>query len=94
LAIEIKAAHKRNRETYGPERLQTDLAEHGIQVGGHRIKCIRKEHGIRCKQLKKFKATTKSDHVLPVAKNLLNQNFVVEAPNQVWVTDITYIPTT
>lgn len=93
LAIEIKAAHKRNRETYGPERLQTDLAKHGIKVGVHRIKRIRKEHGLRCKQVKKFKATTNSNHTLPVAENLLEQNFEVEAPNQAWVTDITYIPT-
>jgi len=93
LALEIKAAHKRNRETYGPERLQTDLAEHGIQVGIHRIKRIRKEHGIRCKQVKKFKKTTNSDHGLPVAENLLEQNFKIEVPNQAWVTDITYIPT-
>lgn len=93
LVIEIKAAHKRNRETYGPERLQTDLAEHGVKVGVHRIKRIRKEHGIRCKQTKKFKATTNSDHSLPVAENLLEQNFAVEAPNHAWVTDLTYIPT-
>ena len=91
--IEIKAAHKRNHETYGPERLQTDLAEHGIEVGVHRIKRIRNEHGIRCKQVKKFKATTNSNHSLPVAENLLDQNFTVETPNQVWVTDLTYIPT-
>jgi len=93
LVVEIKAAHKRNRETYGPERLQTDLADHGIQVGVHRIKRIRTEHGIRCKQTKKFKATTNSNHSLPVAENLLDQNFVVTSPNQAWVTDITYIPT-
>jgi len=93
LAIEIKAAHTRNRVTYGPERLQTDLAEHGVQAGVHRIKRIRKAHGIRCKQVKKFKATTNSNHSLPVAENLLEQNFAAEAPNQVWVTDITYIPT-
>jgi len=93
LVIEIKAAHKRTRETCGPERLQVDLAEHGVKVGVHRIKRIRKEQGIRCKQVKKFKATTNSDHSLPVAENLIKQNFAVEAPNQVWVTDITYIPT-
>jgi len=59
----------------------------------HRIKRIRKENGICCKQKKKFKATTNSNHALPVAENLLEQNFVAKAPNQVWVTDITYIPT-
>ena len=93
LAVEIKAAHTRNRETYGPERLQTDLAEYGVHVGVHRIKRIRREHGIRCKQTKKFKATTNSNHSLPVAENLLDQNFAADVPNQVWVTDITYIPT-
>lgn len=93
LVIEIKAAHKRNRQTYGPERLQSDLAEHGIHVGVHRIKRIRREHGIRCKQVKKFKATTNSNHALPVAENVLEQNFAADAPNQAWVTDLTYIPT-
>jgi len=93
LVIEIKAAHKRNREKYGPERLQTDLAEHGVQGGVHRIKRIRKENSIRCKQTNKFKATTNSNHSMPVAENLLEQNFAVEAPNRAWVADITFIPT-
>ncbi len=93
LEIEIKAAHKRTRQTYGPERLQRDLAEHGVQAGICRIKRIRKKLGIRCKQVKKFKATTDSKHTLAVAENLLGQQFKVSRPNVVWVSDITYIPT-
>jgi len=93
LEIEIKAAHKRTRETFGPERLQKDLAEHGIKVGSSRIRRIRKKLGIRCKQVKKFKATTNSKHALPVADNLLEQNFETSLPNRVWVSDITYIST-
>jgi putative transposase len=93
LALEIRAAHKRTRETCGPERLQKDLAENGIMVGIHRIRKIRKKLGIRCKQTKKFKATTNSKHALPVAKNLLEQNFSTSLPNRVWVSDITYIAT-
>lgn len=93
LVIEIKAAHKRTRHTCGPERLQEDLAAHGIKVGICRIRKIRKKLGIRCKQVKKFKATTYSQHKLPVADNLLEQKFTAEAPNKVWVSDITYIPT-
>ena len=93
LEIEIKAAHKRTRETCGPERLQKDLAEHGIKVGSSRIRRIRKKLGIRCKQVKKFKATTNSKHTLPVAENLLEQNFEASLPNRVWVSDITYIST-
>jgi putative transposase len=93
LEIEIQAAHIRNRGTCGPERLQKDLAEHGMKVGVCRIKRIRKKLGIRCKQVKKFKATTNSKHTLPIADNLLAQNFEATSPNRIWVSDITYIPT-
>ena len=90
LELEIKAAHKRTRQTYGPERLQRDLAEHGVRVGIGRIKRIRKKLGIRCKQKRRFKATTQSRHRLSVAENVLGQQFKVYRPNAVWVTDITY----
>jgi putative transposase len=93
LEVEIQAAHKRTRRTCGPERLQCDLAEHGVRVGVCRIKRIRKKLGIRCKQSKKFKVTTDSKHTLPVAENSLNQQFETSRPNTVWVSDITYIPT-
>jgi len=93
LEIEIKAADKRTRQTYGPERLQCDLADNGVKVGICRIKRIRKKLGIRCKQKRRFKATTYSKHNLPVADNLLNQQFEVSEPNKVWTSDITYIPT-
>jgi putative transposase len=93
LEVEIRAAHKRTRQTYGAERLAHDLAEHGIQVGICRIKRIRKKLGLRCKQKRKFKATTNSRHKLPVANNLLGQQFKVYEPNTVWVSDITYVPT-
>lgn len=93
LEVEIKAAHTRTRQTCGPERLQHDLAEHGIQIGVCRIKRIRKKLGIRCKQTKKYTITTDSRHTLPVAENLLDQQFEAATPNSVWVSDITYIPT-
>jgi len=93
LEVEIRAAHKRTRETFGSERLQDNLKKHGIHVGISRIKRIRRKLGIQCKQKKKFKAATNSNHGLPVAENLLEQNFEVAKPNAVWVTDITYIPT-
>jgi len=93
LELEIRAADRRTRQTYGPERLQYDLAEHGIRVGICRIKRIRKKLGIRCKQKRKFKVTTHSKHKLPVAENLLEQQFKVSRPNKVWLSDITYVPT-
>jgi putative transposase len=93
LEVEIKAAHQRSRETFGPERLQRDLAEHGVKAGVCRIRRIRKKLGIRCKQKRKFKATTDSRHSLPVAENLLKQEFKATAPNRIWLSDINYIPT-
>ena len=93
LEAEIRAAHKRTRQTYGAARLQHDLAEHGIRVGICRIKRIRRKLGIHCKQNRKFKATTDSKHKLPVVENIPGQQFKVTAPNKVWTSDITYVPT-
>lgn len=93
LEAEIRAAHRRTRQTYGPERLKRDLAEHGVKVGICRIRRIRKKLGIFCKQKRRFKATTDSRHTLPVAPNILDQIFKAAAPNQVWLSDISYIPT-
>ena len=47
--------------------------------------------GLRAKAARKYKATTNSNHSLPVAPNLLEQNFNATAPNEKWVSDITYI---
>jgi putative transposase len=93
LEVEIRAADRRTRQVYGAEKLQHDLAEHGIRAGICRIKRIRRKLGIRCKQKRKFKATTNSKHTFPVAENILGQQFKVTAPNKVWVSDITYVPT-
>ncbi|AHA64652.1 Transposase [Shigella dysenteriae 1617] len=93
LKLEIKVAHIRTRETYGTRRLQTELEDNGIIVGRDRLARLRKELRLHCKQKRKFRATTNSDHNLPVTPNLLNQNFTPTAPNQVWVADITYVAT-
>lgn len=93
LKVIILAADKRTRHTCGPGRLQKDMADYGDHIGIHRIKRIRKKLGLRCIQTKKFKATTDSNHKLPVAENLLDQKFEAAAPNKVWVTDITAIST-
>ena len=93
LELEIKASDKFTRRTYSAERLQHELTARGVRVGICRIKRIRKKLGIICKQKRKFKATTDSRHKLPVAENLLNQQFQVLKPNDVWLSDITYIRT-
>ena len=50
-----------------------------------------RDNGLRAKAAKKYKATTNSKHSLPVAPNLLQQDFTANAPDQKWVSDITYI---
>lgn len=91
LEVAIRAAHQKTRESYGPERLQKELAADGFRAGVGRIK--RKKLGLRCRQKRKFKVTTNSKHTLPVAENLLQDRVPVSRPNEVWVTDLTYIPT-
>jgi transposase InsO family protein len=93
LKIAIRAVHKQSRETYGTLRMQPELAAQGFEAGRDRIARLRRELDLRCKQKRKFKATTNSNHDLPVAGNLLNQTFAPTRPNEAWVTDITYVPT-
>ena len=70
LEAEIKAAHSRTRQTYGAERLQHELASHGVTVGICRLKRIRRKLGLCCRQKRKFRATTDSNHRLPVVGNI------------------------
>jgi putative transposase len=93
LKVAIKAVHEQSRQTYGPLRMQPDLEAQGFAAGRDRIIRLRRELALRCKQKRKFKATTNSNHDLPVAENLLNQTFAPTRPNEAWVTDITYVAT-
>lgn len=68
------------------------LARH-LSVGRRQVAESLRRQGLRAKAARKFKATTNSNHSLPVAQNLLQQNFTADAPNHVWVGDITYIGT-
>lgn len=75
LELEIRAAYQRTCETYSVERLQDDLADNGVNATVHRGKRIRQKLDIRCKQNRKLKNTTDSNHSLAVTPNLLGQKF-------------------
>jgi transposase InsO family protein len=93
LVVEIKASHGRSRGTYGSPRVRQDLREAGHTCGLNRVARLMRLHGIAGKQRKKFKHTTDSNHAHPVAPNLLEQCFRGWLRDEVWVGDITCIPT-
>ena len=94
LEVAARAAHARGRETYGPKRLKAELAEMSFALSLAAVKRLRKRLDLRCRHKRRFVRTTDGNHSLPVAPNLLEQRFnQTTAPNQVWVTDITYVPT-
>ena len=78
----------------GSPGLTLDLAEEGHLYNPKTVAASMKRQRLRAKAAKKFKATTNSNHNLPVAPNLLAQDFAATDQNQKWVGDITYLQTT
>ena len=93
LEDKIRVFHAASHGIYGSPKIYKDLIGDGVRCGENRVARIMREAGIRSRTKKKFKATTNSRHNLPVAPNLLNQDFTVDAPDRTWVSDITYIHT-
>jgi putative transposase len=91
LAAKIKSIFDDEHSRAGAKRITKRLKMEGTHVNRHRVARIMRLNGWRAKAAKKFKATTNSNHKLPVAPNLLQQNFTASRPNEKWVSDITYI---
>lgn len=77
----------------GSPRVYRRLHAEGIEIGEDFVAKRMQTMGLRAKAKRRFKATTNSNHALPVAPNLLNRDFTASAPNQKWVGDITYLAT-
>ncbi len=82
-----------SHRAYGAPRIHAELRSQGFCCSRNRVARLMRQLGIKAKAKRKFKATTDSKHNLPVASNVLDQNFDVAGPNKVWAADITYIPT-
>ena len=66
----------------------------GQTASRSRVERLMHHHGIRARTPRRFRVrTTDSHHDLPIAPNRLDQKFAAERPNQVWLADITYVPT-
>ena len=72
-------------------RITQHLRNEGQTVGKNRVARVMRAEQLRAKAARKYKATTNSNHNLPVAPNLLEQDFTAPAANQKWVSDITYL---
>jgi putative transposase len=94
LLVDIRRVHAQHRGRYGAPRIHAELRAEGQTVCRKRVERVMRQHGIRAHAPRRYRVcTTDSKHSLPVAANLLDRNFVADRPNQVWLADITYVPT-
>jgi transposase InsO family protein len=91
LGVAIRAIHASSRQTYGSPRVHRELRDRGESCGRHRTARLMRQEGLRGKSPRRFRRTTDSRHALPVAENVLDQQFRVERPDTVWAGDITYL---
>ena len=91
LGARLVALHREHREVYGSPRLHVEIKAQGFEVGRHRIARLMRQHGLVACRPKRFRKTTDSTHTDPVAPNTLQRNFTTNAPNRVWVSDLTYV---
>jgi len=87
----VKWVYEKNKQRYGSPRLCVDLNEAGFKIAENTVAASMKRQGLVAKAGRKFKATTNSAHNLPIAPNLLEQDFSCESINEKWCGDITYL---
>ncbi len=94
LTDDIRLIHAESSGTNGAPRIHAVLRGHGRRVGRSRIERLMRHAGIRgLAAVPRRTRTTDSRHSYPIAPNRLARNFMTQAPNQVWLADLTYIPT-
>jgi putative transposase len=94
LVDDIRLVHRNNQGRYGSPRILIELQDQGRGVSRGRIERLMRQHGIRAIMARPRRVrTTDSRHDLPIAPNLLKRNFAADAPNRIWLADITYIQT-
>ena len=80
----IKSIHKESYEIYGSPTITKELNDLGIPVSRGMVSRLMRKNGIRSKVKKKYKATTNSNHNLPVAENILNRDFTATSRDKKW----------
>lgn len=87
----VRDIHEGKRGRIGSRRMAKELQRRGYQIGRLQARSLMREAGVECRQRRRFKATTDSNHGRPVAPNLLERQFNVVEPDRIWVADITTI---
>jgi putative transposase len=94
LLVEIRAVHAQFKSRYGSPRIHAERMARGHDCCVNTVARLMRDNGIAAKTARQFRCTTTdSDHDLPVAENLLGRQFDPSVANEVWLADITYIPT-
>ena len=93
LLDQIRAIHTRSRGTYGVPRVHAELAAQGVHVGRKRVTRLMAAAGLAGVSRRKGTTTTRRDRDARPAPDLVERDFTAAAPDQLWVADITYIPT-
>ncbi len=94
LLDDVRRLQSQHHGRYGSPRMHAALRAEGRGCSRGRIERLMRRHGIRALAGRRFRpCTTDSRHVLPIAPNLLAQQFVSPAPGRIWLADITYIAT-
>jgi putative transposase len=88
----VRKIHAVSRGTYGTPRVHAELVADGVQVGKNRVARLMHEAGVAGVSRRKFAVTTVRDGGRQ-APDLVDRTFTADAPNVLWVADITYIPT-
>lgn len=91
LLQQIAEIHRQTKQRYGSPRIVKALRQQGFCCNRKHVVRLMRLHHIRAKTKRHFKVTTNSEHRLPIASDLVRQNFEVSAPNRVWTSDITYV---
>ena len=89
----IETAHERSRKTYGSPRIHAEIRDQGIPVGRKRVARLMKAGGLAGVSRRKGTRTTIRDESSRRAPDLVHRDFTATGPNQLWVADITYVPT-
>jgi len=93
LSKRIAVIHAASKETYGAPRIHAELADEGVFVGRKRVERLMLAKGLRGVSRRKFVVTTQQDPRVRPAADLVDRNFYADAPNVLWVADITFVPT-